>query len=159
MSTARNELRIASYRNDPEGLERLKRRNMELYGDENGASPDFFYNRYGSWEMVIEKSFSVNSGMDACLGLYDDYYLLYVATGQIPADQEDVTPEPEPQVEPSPVPTIVDTPQASRPLAAAALPATGDEASSTPLVLVAAGGVVLSLGLAGLRKDEDAVAA
>ena len=96
VSTKRNEIRIASYANDPEGLARLKARNLELYGNENGGSPDYFYERYGSWETVIDKSFSTNSGMDACLGLYDDYYVLYVILGQ-------VGPDPVGQVEPDPV--------------------------------------------------------
>ena len=84
VSNKRNELRLAAYENDPEGLKMAKQRNLEEYGDENGGTPDFFYKKYGSWETVIEKSFSVNSGMDACLGLYDDYYELYVAAGQVP---------------------------------------------------------------------------
>ena len=84
ISSKRNELRLAAYQDDPEGLERAKRRNLEEYGDENGGSPEYFYKKYGSWEKVIEKSFSVNSGMDACLGLYDDYYELYIASGQVP---------------------------------------------------------------------------
>ncbi len=96
VSTKRNEIRIASYANDPEGLARLKARNLELYGNENGGSPDYFYERYGSWETVIDRSFSTNSGMDACLGLYDDYYVLYVILGQ-------VGPDPVGQVEPDPV--------------------------------------------------------
>ena len=93
VSAKRNEIRIASYANNPEGLAQLKARNLELYGNENGGSPEYFYERYGSWETVIDKSFSTNSGMDACLGLYDDYYALYVILGQV---------EPDP-VEPSPV--------------------------------------------------------
>ena len=31
----------------------------------------------------MAKAFSVNAGMDACLGLYDDYYDVYVALGQV----------------------------------------------------------------------------
>ena len=41
-----------------------------------------------SLETVIEKAFSANSGMDACLGLYDDYYALYVAAGQVADESE-----------------------------------------------------------------------
>lgn len=29
------------------------------------------------------KAFSPNMGMDACCGLYDDYYLLYIELGYI----------------------------------------------------------------------------
>lgn len=83
ISTKRNQLRLDSYQNDPEGLAALKERNMTQYGHEEGPLPDELYEKYGSWAMVIAKSFSANSGMDACLGLYDDYYNLYVAVGQI----------------------------------------------------------------------------
>ena len=83
VSTKRNEIRLAAYDNDPEGLATAKARNLERYGHEEGPLPDELYEQYGSWETVIEKAFSVNSGMDACLGLYDDYYALYVAAGQI----------------------------------------------------------------------------
>ena len=37
-------------------------------------SSDELYAESDSWETVIAKAFSTNSGMDACLGLYDDYY-------------------------------------------------------------------------------------
>lgn len=83
VSAKRNELRLASYDNDPEGLKELKARNLEKYGHEEGPLPDELYEQYGSWETVIEKAFSVNAGMDACLGLYDDYYDVYVALGQV----------------------------------------------------------------------------
>ena len=85
VSAKRNELRLAAYENDPEGLAAVKARNLAQYGHEEGPLPDELYAKYGSWEAVVTKSFSVNSGMDACLGLYDDYYDLYVAVGQIPA--------------------------------------------------------------------------
>lgn len=83
VSGKRNEIRLASYDNDPEGLETLKARNLEKYGHEEGPLPDELYAQYGSWEIVLEKAFSVNAGMDACLGLYDDYYAVYVALGQV----------------------------------------------------------------------------
>jgi len=83
VSTKRNELRLAAYDGDPEGLAVAKARNLEKYGHEEGPLPEELYEKYGSWEAVIEKAFSVNSGMDACLGLYDDYYELYVASGQV----------------------------------------------------------------------------
>ena len=85
ISTRRNELRLAAYDDDPEGLAALKQRNLEKYGHEEGPLPDELYEQYGSWETVLYKAFSANSGMDACLGLYDDYYDLYVAAGQISA--------------------------------------------------------------------------
>ncbi len=83
VSTKRNELRLESYADDPEGLEILKQRNLEKYGHEEGPLPDELYAQYGSWETVIAKAFSANVGMDACLGLYDDYYDLYVILGQV----------------------------------------------------------------------------
>ena len=88
VSTKRNELRIAAYDNDPEGLEKAKARNLEKYGHEEGPLPDELFEQYGSWETVIAKAFSLNSGMDACLGLYDDYYELYIAAGQIAPENE-----------------------------------------------------------------------
>lgn len=83
ISAKRNQIRLDAYADDPEGLATLKERNLTQYGHEEGPLPDELYEKYGSWEKVIAKSFSANSGMDACLGLYDDYYDLYVAVGQI----------------------------------------------------------------------------
>ena len=83
VSNKRNEIRLASYADDPAGLAAAKARNLEKYGHEEGPLPDELYEQYGSWETVLEKAFSVNSGMDACLGLYDDYYELYIMVGQI----------------------------------------------------------------------------
>ena len=83
VSSLRNELRIRSYDGDPQGLADMKARNLERFGHEEGPLPDELYEQYGSWETVIEKAFSINSGMDACLGLYDDYYDLYVIAGEV----------------------------------------------------------------------------
>lgn len=77
VSTRRNELRLEAYKNDPEGLKRVKKSNLENFGNENGGTPEFFYKKYGSWETVIEKALSTNEGADACLGLYDKYYDTY----------------------------------------------------------------------------------
>lgn len=82
VSALRNEIRLRSYENNPEGLAAAKESNLAAYGNENGPTADSLYEKYGSWEIVLEKAFSVNSGMDACLGLYDDYYDLYLAIGQ-----------------------------------------------------------------------------
>lgn len=79
VSTRRNEIRIESYKDDPEGLATLKQRNLEQYGHEEGPLPEEQYLKYGSWEKVIEKAFSANKGMDVCLGLYDVYYDEYIA--------------------------------------------------------------------------------
>ena len=93
VSARRNEIRLEAYADDPEGLAELKARNLEKYGHEEGPLPEELYEKYGSWERVMEKSFSTNAGMDACLGLYDDYYFLYAALGDAPADVVITTPE------------------------------------------------------------------
>ncbi len=74
VSAKRNELRLTTYKNDPEGLEKVKKSNLETYGNENGPTAESLFEKYGSWEKVLIKSFSSNSGMDACLGLYDIQY-------------------------------------------------------------------------------------
>ena len=81
VSAERNALRIAAYADDPEGLATMKARNLERYGREEGPTPDEMYQKYGSWDAVIEKAFSPNVGMDVCLGLYDEYYSNYQALG------------------------------------------------------------------------------
>lgn len=83
VSAERNRLRLESYRDDPEGLEKVKKSNLETYGDENGPSADSLFAKYGSWETVMQKAFGTNAGMDACVGLYDDYYTLYIELGMI----------------------------------------------------------------------------
>ena len=88
VSTERNRIRLAAYADDPEGLAALKARNLEKYGHEEGPLPDELYAQYGSWTTVMQKSFSTNAGMDACLGLYDAYYFLYVELGYVPAQVE-----------------------------------------------------------------------
>ena len=74
VSAKRNEIRLASYANDPEGLAKVKKSNLDTYGNENGPTPESLFEKYGAWEKVLLKSFSSNSGMDACLGLYDVQY-------------------------------------------------------------------------------------
>lgn len=159
VSTRRNEIRLEAYKDDPEGLAKVKARNLELYGNENGGTPEFFYNLYGSWEKVIEKSMSVNSGMDACTGLYDDYYDLYVASGQVPADPVDPTEPDEPTKPEEQTDTAGSSPTASngKPQAArtsragstaAKLPATGDTTSPiAPLAIAACACLAASAGL------------
>lgn len=77
VSNRRNEIRMEAYKDDPEGLAKLKESNLKTYGNENGGTPEYFYAKYGSWETVIEKAFATNAGADACLGLYDEYYDTY----------------------------------------------------------------------------------
>lgn len=88
VSAERNRLRLAAYENDPEGLAKLKESNLETYGHEDGPTADELYEKYGSWEQVIQKAFSANMGMDACCGLYDDYYQLYIEFGYIDASAQ-----------------------------------------------------------------------
>ncbi len=83
VSLERNRLRLASSEDDPEGLEKVKKSNLETYGHEDGPTPDELYEKYGSWQMVLQKSFSSNLGMDACCGLYDEYYPLYIELGYV----------------------------------------------------------------------------
>ena len=81
VSQRRNELRLEAHADDPEGLALVKQSNMDTYGDENGPSADSLYEKYGSWQTVLEKALSTNMGMDACLGLYDEYYYTYDIEG------------------------------------------------------------------------------
>ena len=81
VSTRRNEIRLEYYIDKPEELEKLKESNLKTFGNENGGTPEYFYEKYGSWETVIEKAFSTNAGADACLGLYDKYYDTYIIDG------------------------------------------------------------------------------
>ena len=77
VSRRRNELRLEAYKDDPEGLEKVKKRNLETYGNEFGPTPESLYEEYGSWNMVMYKALGTNPGMDACLGFYDEYFYLY----------------------------------------------------------------------------------
>jgi len=81
VSNERNLIRLDSYAGDPEGLAEVKRSNLATYGHEEGPTPDELFEKYGSWEIVMQKAFSPNLGMDACCGLYDMYYDLYVVLG------------------------------------------------------------------------------
>ena len=79
-------LRLQAYDNDPVGLAKVKASNLKTYGNEEGPTADSLYKKYGSWEIVLQKAFSTNMGMDACLGLFDDNYPRYVLLGEVPAD-------------------------------------------------------------------------
>ena len=83
VSEERNRLRLASYDGDPDGLATVKKSNLETYGQEEGPTPEQLYEKYGSWTTVLQKSFSSNMGMDACCGLYDEYYWLYIELGYV----------------------------------------------------------------------------
>ena len=90
MSAERNEVRLDSYDDDLEGLAMVKARNLQVYGDENGPTADYLYEKYGSWQTVLDKAFSANAAMDACLGLYDTYYDTYKTLGQLSYDYSPV---------------------------------------------------------------------
>lgn len=83
VSTERNRLRLAAYQDDPEGLAAVKESNLKTYGHEDGPTPDELFEKYGSWIAVMQKAFSPNMGMDACCGLYDEYYWLYIELGYV----------------------------------------------------------------------------
>lgn len=83
VSKKRNDLRLESYKDDPVGLAKVKKSNFDKYGNEEGPTAESLFEKYGSWETLLKKSFSSNSGMDACLGLYDIEYNLNLATGEI----------------------------------------------------------------------------
>ncbi|WP_428817701.1 hypothetical protein ACQR2L_06020 [Clostridium butyricum] len=75
----RNQNRLNSYlnRGDMAGYERVLKSNMDTYGNSLGITPEMALEKYGSWEVAIEKTTSANPGIDACCGLYDKYYDLY----------------------------------------------------------------------------------
>ncbi|MBQ3279059.1 MAG: hypothetical protein IJG94_07835 [Clostridia bacterium] len=77
VSRRRNELRLEADKDNPEAVALTKKRNLETYGDEFGPSADSLYEKYGSWDMVLIKALGTNPGMDACVGLYDEYYYIY----------------------------------------------------------------------------------
>lgn len=77
VSTRRNEIRLEACQDDPEGLARVKQSNLDTYGNELGPTRDSLYEKYGSWQTVLEKALGTNAGMDACLGFYDEYFELY----------------------------------------------------------------------------------
>jgi len=77
VSQRRNELRLESEADNPEALALTKKSNLETYGNEMGPTADQLYEKYGSWQTVLEKALSTNAGMDACLGFYDEYYDFY----------------------------------------------------------------------------------
>ena len=83
VSEERNRLRLESYKDDPKRLAEVKESNLKTYGHEEGPTPDQLYEKYGSWTVVLQKAFSPNMGMDACCGLYDEYYWLYIELGYV----------------------------------------------------------------------------
>ena len=145
VSNRRNEMRIEAYKDNPDGLATLKESNLEKYGNENGGTPEYYYEKTGSWEAVIEKAFLTNAGADAILGLYDTYYdTYYIADDTEPTESETVA-------EPSPAPTeptaatlVESTPdQSVKPTGnqSKTSPQTGDIAIVLMIVMMTATGV------------------
>ena len=81
VSAERNRLRLESHKDDPEALAKTRSSNLKTYGNEEGPTADSLYEKYGSWATVMQKAFSPNMGMDACCGLYDECYWLYIELG------------------------------------------------------------------------------
>lgn len=137
ISTRRNEIRIQSYKDNPDGLERLKQSNLAKYGNETGGTPEYYYAECGSWEAVIEKAFSTNAGADAILGLYDIYYDTYFINsqtdsteGQAPSTESantETTAVTEPTEHTASEPT-----ERAVPASADSLPATSDQSLISP---------------------------
>ena len=75
----RNRNRLQSYidRGNISGYEKAVESNMKNFQNELGMTAEQAYEKYGLWEIVLEKAMSANAGMDACCGLYDDFYHLY----------------------------------------------------------------------------------
>ena len=104
VSKERNEIRLAAYNGDPDGLAIVRKSNLDTYGQEEGPTPDQLYEEYGSWQTVIEKALSSNPGMDACLGFYDEYYDTYDISDKLsalPDAEENETAEAEASEEPA----------------------------------------------------------
>ena len=83
VSRERNRIRMESYQDDPEGLASVKESNLKTYGHEDGPTPDELFEKNGSWAKVLQGAFGTNMGMDACCGLYDEYYWLYIELGLV----------------------------------------------------------------------------
>ena len=152
VSTRRNEIRMEAYQDDPEGLEKLKESNLASFGNENGGTPDYFYEKYGSWETVIEKAFSTNAGADAILGLYDKYYDTYMIDG----DQSEPTAAAEPtQTEETETDETQPADQ-TEPTDNATVksPKTGDPLPGLAVLMLTAAGAA-GLSTAVLRKSKD----
>ena len=90
LSEMRNQIRLDSYKDDPDGLATVKASNLRTYGREEGPTPESLFDKYGSWDKVIQKCFSSNSGMDACLGLYEAQYANNLLSGTV-VESETVT--------------------------------------------------------------------
>lgn len=161
ISTRRNEIRIQSYKDNPDGLERLKQSNLAKYGNETGGTPEYYYAECGSWEAVIEKAFSTNAGADAILGLYDIYYDTYFINsqtdsteGQAPSTESantETTAVTEPTEHTASEPT-----ERAVPASVDSLPATSDQSLISPQTGDISMPFVLIMSLAGFAAFMSA---
>lgn len=161
ISTRRNEIRIQSYKDNPDGLEHLKQSNLAKYGNETGGTPEYYYAECGSWEAVIEKAFSTNPGADAILGLYDIYYDTYIINsptdsteGQAPSTESADT-ETTAVTEP-PEHTASEPTERAVPASADSLPATADRSLISPQTGDISMTFVLIMSLAGFAAFMSA---
>ena len=145
ISNRRNEMRIEAYEDNPDGLATLKESNLEKYGNENGGTPEYYYEKTGSWEAVIEKAFLTNAGADAILGLYDTYYdTYYIADDTEPTESETVAEPSQAVTEPTTTALIESTPdQAGIPTGnpSKTSPQTDDPVVAVMFIMVTATGV------------------
>ena len=76
MVNERNQNRIDSYikNGNYEGLEGMYKSNLKEYGNAEGPTYEYMLKKYGSNEEIINSSIKSNLGMDACTGLYDEYF-------------------------------------------------------------------------------------
>ena len=63
------------------GYEKAVESNLRNFNNKLGMTAEQAYDKYGSWDIVLEKAMSANAGMDACCGLYDEFYYLYKREG------------------------------------------------------------------------------
>ena len=145
VSNRRNEMRIEAYKDNPDGLATLKESNLEKYGNETGGTPEYYFEKTGSWEAVIEKAFSTNAGADAILGLYDTYYdTYYIADDTEPTESETVAEPSQAVTEPTTTALIESTPdQAGIPTGnpSKTSPQTDDPVVAVMFIMVTATGV------------------
>jgi hypothetical protein len=76
MINERNQNRINTYikNGNYEGLEGMYKSNLKEYGNAEGPTYEYMLKKCGSNEEIINSSIKSNLGMDACTGLYDEYF-------------------------------------------------------------------------------------
>ena len=148
VSIRRNEIRMEAYKDDPEGLEKLFESNLQTFGNKYGGTPEYFYEKYGSWETVIEKAFSTNAGADAVLGLYDKYFDTYIIDTGGDTDPTQAPPATEaPAGEPDDSPSAIS-------------PQTGDRSAGRiwlPIAVTGAGTILLAAALIIRKTAKEQV--